>query len=99
MFPKNKRIENRKLLDQHLFDFPDCEICGARAIEVHHILTRGSGAPDHKYNILSICRQCHTQAHAPFTTLHKDQLFEVVSRREGVFIDEYTIYKIMRGEG
>lgn len=43
-------------------DFIPCEICGSRAVDIHHIERRGMGATDQKndiVNLMGLCRLCH----------------------------------------
>lgn len=45
-------------------DFISCEICGAKATDIHHIDARGMGGSKSKdfiENLQALCRQCHTQ--------------------------------------
>lgn len=51
-----------------------CEVCGARAVDLHHINGRGKGK-DVVENIIALCRLCHRKAHGlEKTYLHKDVL-------------------------
>ena len=44
-------------------DFIPCELCGKKAVEIHHII-HGAGKRDHDINnLMALCRECHTQAH------------------------------------
>ena len=43
-------------------DFIPCEICGAKAVDIHHIEARGMGGSkeaDTIENLMAVCRQCH----------------------------------------
>lgn len=43
-------------------DFIPCEVCGARAVDIHHIECRGMGGSsekDHIENLMALCRHCH----------------------------------------
>lgn len=43
-------------------EFIPCEICGARAVDIHHIDCRGMGgskAKDEIENLMALCRPCH----------------------------------------
>lgn len=43
-------------------DFIPCEVCGARAIDIHHIESRGMGGTSLKddiNNLMALCRKCH----------------------------------------
>lgn len=59
--PKNKRIENKKLLQEKT---GKCQVCGKKSkTEMHHIKTRGSGGNDTEENLVEVCRICHTKIH------------------------------------
>lgn len=45
-------------------DFIPCEICGSRAVDIHHIDCRGmSGTKDKNTieNLIAVCRKCHVE--------------------------------------
>jgi 5-methylcytosine-specific restriction endonuclease McrA len=40
-----------------------CEVCGATAVDIHHIESRGMGGSKHAdtiENLMALCRTCHT---------------------------------------
>lgn len=42
--------------------FVPCEVCGAKAVDIHHIHRRGMGgskSADHIGNLMAVCRICH----------------------------------------
>jgi hypothetical protein len=42
--------------------FVPCEVCGAKAVDIHHIHRRGMGgskSADHIDNLMAVCRICH----------------------------------------
>ena len=43
-------------------DVIPCEICGRRAVDIHHIHGRGRGK-DVIENLMALCRICHRKAH------------------------------------
>lgn len=65
-----------------LDDFIPCEICGARAVDIHHIENRGSGGSktkDHIENLMAVCRKCHIEyGDVPEA---KELLFKIHKRR------------------
>jgi hypothetical protein len=83
--PKLKRLKDPKLIKKMRSD--RCEICRDRVeCEVHHIISVGSGGPDHRYNLIALCKwKCHIKAHN--WRLPKEFLFGKVSLREGVVYD------------
>ena len=45
-------------------DFIPCEICGAQAVDIHHIEARsmgGSKTKDTIENLMAVCRACHIE--------------------------------------
>lgn len=43
-------------------DFIPCEVCGTKAVDIHHIKARGMGGSnlkDTKENLMALCRNCH----------------------------------------
>lgn len=47
-------------------DFIPCEICGGRAVDIHHIEARGMGGdPQGKKDVIenlqALCRKCHNE--------------------------------------
>lgn len=45
-------------------DFIPCEICSAKAVDIHHIEARGMGGSqdaDDIENLMAVCRRCHIQ--------------------------------------
>jgi hypothetical protein len=46
-------------------DFIPCEVCGCKAVDIHHIDCRGMGnatkSKDSIENLMAVCRQCHIQ--------------------------------------
>lgn len=61
MFPKPKRIVNKKLLKDTSNN--PCTVCGTYPSDPHHIKTRGSGGGDTASNLLALCRVHHVEIH------------------------------------
>jgi 5-methylcytosine-specific restriction endonuclease McrA len=43
-------------------DFIPCEVCGRKAVDIHHIRCRGMGGSkshDDITNLMALCRECH----------------------------------------
>ena len=43
-------------------DYIPCEVCGSRAVDIHHIDCRGMGgskSKDEIENLMAVCRSCH----------------------------------------
>ena len=79
--PKKQGLEAPKLIKEMRSD--RCEICRERAAcGVHHIISVGSGGPDHPYNLIALCKwKCHIKARSG--GLSKAFLFGKVALREG----------------
>ena len=48
-------------------DFIPCEICGAKAVDIHHIEAKGMGGSktkDYIENLIAVCRDCHVKCHS-----------------------------------
>ncbi|MCT4253006.1 HNH endonuclease [Elizabethkingia anophelis] len=62
-----------------------CEICGNKAVDIHHIHRRSEfgkkckGEQDKIENLIALCRKCHELAHA--NTFTKDYLKEVHNKK------------------
>ena len=51
-----------KYFDYIVGDFIPCEVCGAQAVDIHHIEARGMGGTnkdDLIKNLMAVCRKCH----------------------------------------
>ena len=61
-------------------DFIECYVCGAKAVDIHHIEQKGMGgssSKDYIENLIPLCRKCHENAHANILT--KDYLKNLVN--------------------
>jgi len=43
-------------------DFIPCEMCGAKAVDIHHIEKRNKIKNDFIENLVGLCRDCHIKA-------------------------------------
>ena len=63
---KQQRIVDPQAIESARREY--CVKCGiSRSVEhnhVHHIYTKGAGNPDAEDNLISLCVECHTKAHA-----------------------------------
>ena len=51
-----------KYFNYVLDDFIPCEVCGSRAVDIHHIEHRGAGGSGNQdviENLMAVCRPCH----------------------------------------
>jgi 5-methylcytosine-specific restriction endonuclease McrA len=44
-------------------DFIPCEVCGSKAVDIHHIKYKSRGGKDEISNLIALCRYCHNKAH------------------------------------
>lgn len=44
--------------------FIPCEICGVRAVDIHHIVYRSRGGKNNIENLIALCRECHNKVHS-----------------------------------
>lgn len=58
---KLKRIRNSALLKQ--MRLVPCIVCKRTPSDPDHVKTKGSGGPDEIWNLMSLCRRCHTEKH------------------------------------
>ena len=87
MIPKPKRLVDPCAIEKLRTDYPVCEYCRSKPAEaIHHIVTRGSGGPDLRENLVSLCQFHHGQAHSG--QIRKDSLQQMVADREGISYSE-----------
>jgi hypothetical protein len=43
-------------------DFIPCEMCGGRAVDIHHLERRNKTKNDYVENLVGLCRDCHIKA-------------------------------------
>lgn len=48
------------------YEFIPCEVCGSKAVDIHHIEARGMGGDpqrtkDNIKNLQALCRKCHIE--------------------------------------
>ena len=66
MFPKSKRIEDRRLLDavkEKICIIGDSTCSRDTKSDPDHIITKGSGGDDVLRNVWPLCRAHHTERH------------------------------------
>ena len=44
-------------------DFIPCLVCGAKAVDIHHINGRTGSLMNDPCNLIALCRNCHIRAH------------------------------------
>lgn len=78
------RIADKATVDSVRKDY--CEICGMQGNHVHHVITKGSGGPDIRENLVNLCVSCHAKAHNGKIT--QKQCFNKISKRERCRVSE-----------
>ena len=67
--------------------FIPCELCGAKAIDIHHVRPRSSFGSkikeeqDQPHNLIALCRICHEFAHSVHKRF-KSRIKEVIKQRQ-----------------
>jgi hypothetical protein len=67
-------------------DFISCEICGKRAVDIHHINARGMGGSkdaDTIDNLMAVDRECHLKYG------DKKEYMDFLKEKHQQFIDSY----------
>lgn len=67
-------------------DFIGCEVCGNKAVDIHHIDCRGMGGSQDKNeikNLMAMCRMCHEKYG------DKKEYTELLKQTHERFIDIY----------
>jgi len=59
-----------------------CEICGRKAVDIHHIIFRSQGGTDEIGNLIGLCRDHHEKAHSG--EIHA----QVLTARHEMFMNE-----------
>lgn len=67
-------------------DFIPCEVCGKRAVDIHHIDARGmggdpQGGKDVIGNLMGLCRRCHNYYG------DKEQFIEFLQKRHNDYME------------
>lgn len=69
------------------FEFIPCEVCGKKAVDIHHVVTRShfgsknKDARDDVSNLVALCRSDHDAAHGPNAREIKEKLLEIIKNR------------------
>ena len=53
-----------KFFDYDESSYIPCELCGNRAVDIHHIFGRTGDLLCDINNLIALCRECHNLAHA-----------------------------------
>lgn len=66
-------------------DFIPCEVCGSRAVDIHHVKSRGMGGSkylDYIENLIALCRHHHDVAHGDDCVEFTIHLEIIISKRK-----------------
>ena len=80
-----------ELREEVLFrDSYRCQICGINnTLDVHHIKPKGSGGGDTLKNLITLCRNCHTQ-YGPIKS-YRSKL-KKIAKRNIKFMNESQLF-------
>jgi hypothetical protein len=61
-----------------------CEVCGAVAVDVHHVLFKSQQGKDEIHNLILLCRYHHDMAHGKITNkeLTRSRLYDIINERD-----------------
>lgn len=97
MFPKPKRIQNRKVLDE--IKGGRCLVCGTTDCDPAHIKTRGAGGDDVPSGVLALCRKHHCEQHAygfsKFCARYPQVKWQL-EERGWTLVNEFGVMKLRR---
>nr|DAQ64282.1 MAG TPA: HNH endonuclease, GmR87, NESG, Structural Genomics.6A [Caudoviricetes sp.] len=65
-------------------DHIPCELCGAVASDIHHIMSSHRGMRQHNpdgSDLIALCRSCHAYIHAHNTPVMRESLMAIVAYR------------------
>ena len=61
--PPKPVINYHKAKGLYLGDFIACEVCGVKAVDIHHKKMKSQGGTDEADNLIAVCRDCHQHLH------------------------------------
>ena len=76
----SKHVDNyHKARGIYKGEFIPCEVCGAIAVDIHHVLFKSQGGTDDIENLVALCRYDHDVAHGKIhgVQLTKEALFDI----------------------
>lgn len=90
--PKRKRkkpIHISKIIRNSVLerDKGVCRLCSSQAVDLHHMLFKSLGGNNSTYNLISLCRICHSKCHS-----HQHKYFKIL------FASQKEIYKDLTKE-
>ena len=44
-------------------DFISCQVCGAEAVDIHHVIYKSQGGKDVPDNLIALCKYHHDKEH------------------------------------
>jgi len=77
IFLKDKPIKDKNLVKLYALSNTNCEVCGVKGSEVHHIEFKGMGGGrggDNHENLITLCRYHHNCAHGLDSKWWKEHL-------------------------
>lgn len=93
MISKPTRTRDRALLDR--FHRMTCRACFRKGCDPAHIITRGAYGDDVEWNVMALCRRCHTEQGAigwwAFAAAYKSVAWEL--HRKGWAFDDKSLVR------
>jgi len=77
-------------------DFVPCEVCSSRAVDIHHIISRGMGGSKLRNdieNLMALCRECHDKYgdKKDYLNFLKTKHFQKLSQFSVNFSEDYFV--------
>ena len=97
MFQKTKRTESKSTLDDVKL-LPCCAFGVDPGGDAHHIDHKGQGGPDSFFNLLPLCRACHTEAHTGMVRFYQkhQSVRRAMRLRNWELVTRFGVMKIER---
>ena len=91
-------MKPQRHIDSHILDMARnraCLVCNRRGpSDPHHLRSRGAGGGDYEWNVVSLCRSCHTEIHK----LGTNRFLEKYGRLRDWMIDRGWVFEAVRGK-
>ena len=90
-----KRHNLTKIMRQSIIDRDDglCIICGRPAVDLHHIMFKSRSGNNTAYNLVCVCRRCHSMIHG-----NNKKWFPILLKHQRKHYPNLTIEKMKRGK-
>jgi len=72
--------KDKKAIQNYAKEHPNCEVCGKKAVDVHHIVYRSHMGTENALNLVSLCRHCHQISHGQIKGIKAKNFRELLKR-------------------